>query len=64
VSPAQTPRHAEWPNGPLVVFAGLLAGLLFAFLASTALDIWGGRVVEQWQIQRSLRLPLLSSVRL
>jgi uncharacterized protein involved in exopolysaccharide biosynthesis len=64
VSPAQTPRRASTPNVPLLMFAGMLAALIFSILACTAVDVWRGRVVEAWQIHRSLRMPVLSSVRL
>jgi hypothetical protein len=64
VSPAQTPRKPLWPNVPLLIVCGMLAGLLFAVLACTALDLARGRVVEAWQIHRALRIPVLSSVRL
>jgi uncharacterized protein involved in exopolysaccharide biosynthesis len=64
VAPPQTPRSPETPNVPLLLLAGMLAALLFAILACTAVDVWRGRVVEAWQIHRSLRMPVLSSVRL
>ena len=64
VSPAQTPRKPLWPNVPLLIIVGMLSGLLFAVLACTALDLYRGRIVEAWQIHRSMRVPVLSSVRL
>ena len=64
VSPAQTPRNPIAPNVPLIVMAGLLAGLVFAFLTSTLLDLRRGRVVEGWQIEKRLKIPLLAQVKL
>ncbi len=64
VAPPQTPRRPVSPNVPLLIVLGMLAGLLFAVLACTAVDVWRGHVVEAWQIHRSIKLPVLSSVRL
>jgi len=64
VAPPQTPRRPVSPNVPLLIVLGMLAGLLFAVLACTAVDVWRGQVVEAWQIHRTLKLPVLSSVRL
>ncbi len=64
VSPAQTPRNPISPNVPLIVIAGILAGLLFAFLTSTLLDLRKGKVVEAWQVEKRLGIPLLASVKL
>lgn len=64
VAPPQTPRRPVSPNVPLLIFCGMLAGLLVAMLACTAIDVWRGRMVEAWQIHRTLRMPVLSSVRL
>ena len=60
----QTPRAPVSPNVPLLIFCGMLAALLIAVLACTAVDVWRGRVVEAWQIHRTLRMPVLASVRL
>jgi uncharacterized protein involved in exopolysaccharide biosynthesis len=64
VSPPQTPKSASSPGLPLLVLVGLLGGLLFAFLSCTALDVWRGKICEAWQIHRTLKVPVLSSVRL
>ncbi|MBS1152672.1 MAG: chain length determinant family protein [Myxococcaceae bacterium] len=64
VSPAQTPRNPISPNVPLIVIAGVLAGLLFSFLTSTLLDLRKGKVIEAWQVEKKLGLPLLAQVKL
>jgi uncharacterized protein involved in exopolysaccharide biosynthesis len=64
VNPAQTPRKAISPNVPLILLAGLLGGILFAFLACASLDLWRRTLCEPWQIERQLKLSVLSSVRL
>ncbi len=64
VSPAQTPRHPISPNVALIILAGLLGGLFFAFFTGTLFDLWKGRLVEPWQVERQLKVPLLAQVKL
>jgi uncharacterized protein involved in exopolysaccharide biosynthesis len=64
VNPAQTPRKATSPNVALILLAGLLGGIIFSFLACASLDLWRRTLCEPWQIERQLKLPVLSSVRL
>ncbi len=64
VSPAQTPRNPISPNVPLILIAGMLASILFAFLTSTLLDLRKGKVIEAWQVEKRLNIPLLASVKL
>lgn len=64
VSPAQTPRNPIAPNVALIVFAGMLAGFFFAFLASTLLDLRKGKIVEPWQVESRLQLPVLAQLKL
>jgi uncharacterized protein involved in exopolysaccharide biosynthesis len=63
VSPAQTPRNPVSPNVLLIMIAGLLGALFFAFFTGTALDLWRGKVVEAWQVETQLKLPLLAQVK-
>jgi uncharacterized protein involved in exopolysaccharide biosynthesis len=64
VSPAQTPRNPISPNVMLIVLGGILAGFFFSFFASTALDLWRGKVVESWQVERRIKVPVLAQVKL
>jgi uncharacterized protein involved in exopolysaccharide biosynthesis len=64
VNPAQTPRKPISPNVPFILLAGLLGGILFAFIACAGLDLWRRTLCEPWQIERQLKLPVLSTVRL
>jgi hypothetical protein len=40
------------------------AGLLFSIFFAIAADIRGGKIVEVWQIEKMLKMPLLGEVRL
>ncbi len=63
VGPAQTPRNPIAPNVPVIVLAGLVASIFFAFFSCTALDLWRRRVEESWQIER-LKIPVLAHISL
>ena len=41
-----------------------LAGFFFSFFTSTVLDLGRGRVVESWQIEKRLKVPVLAQVKL
>lgn len=57
--PPQRPTEPVSPNPKKIFGAGLLASLLLAIAAAAAPDLLSGRVVERWQIERLLRVPLL-----
>ncbi len=60
------PRIPKKPVGPLPVLAipaGILGGLLFSLFAAAALDVRSGRIIERWQIERTLRLPVVGEMR-
>ncbi len=63
VNPAQLPKKPVKPNLPLVVTGGLFAALLLALFAGAGTDLWRGRLVERWQIERNLELPVLAEVK-
>ncbi len=61
--PPEFPTEPVSPN-PLKIFgAGVLAALLLAFGAAVAPDLWAGRIVQRWQLERALDLPILGEVR-
>ncbi len=64
VSPAQTPRNPISPNVPMIVMAGLLMAIVFCFLTTSLLDLRKGKVIEGWQVEKRLRLPVLAQVKL
>ncbi len=60
--PPEVPRQPVSPK-PLKVFGlGLLASLLLGLMTAAAPDILKGRVVERWQVERSLDLPVLGEL--
>ncbi len=61
--PAMVPKDAIGMSSRTVVIGSLIAGILLAVFAAVALDLAGGRVLESWQIERTLRLPVLGEAR-
>ena len=55
-------KSAKKPNVPLVVGVGLLLALLLAFAVPMGADLATGRVMEAWQAERRLKLPVLGEV--
>ncbi|MBS2031474.1 MAG: hypothetical protein JST54_26470 [Deltaproteobacteria bacterium] len=63
IRPAQVPKKPQKPNAGSVLFAGALAALALAQLAALLADLRGGRIVQRWQVERLLELPVLGEVR-
>lgn len=63
ITPARVPRKAVKPNVPVYVVGGLLVAAMAAIFAAIMLDFGGGRVLEPWQVDRQLGLPVLAEVR-
>jgi uncharacterized protein involved in exopolysaccharide biosynthesis len=64
VSPASEPGRPTFPNKRAVVLAGFVIAMLFALFVAIAADVLSHRILEPWQVQRQLGLPLLGKVRL
>jgi hypothetical protein len=62
ISPPQRPKGPIKPYGLIILVAGLLGGVVMAFFATTVADLRGGRVLERWQIERSLGLTILARI--
>jgi uncharacterized protein involved in exopolysaccharide biosynthesis len=62
ITPAQEPRDPAFPNTRLFILAGLLAAVMLALSASVASDLMSNRILEAWQVQRQLGLPILGTV--
>ncbi len=63
IRPAQVSKKPVSPN-PFKVFGlGGIASLVFAFLVSAAVDWRSGRLLERWQIERGLGVPIIADLR-
>jgi len=60
ITPPLMPKKPLKPNPILVLAAGLLGGLAFAVFAAVAVDLRSGKVLERWQIERVLGVPVLA----
>ncbi len=63
VRPASVPRRAVKPNVPLLIAASFVFAALLALSAGAAVDLWRRRLIEPWQVRRSLGLPVLAEVK-
>ncbi len=63
VWPPQVPVDPVSPNPVKIFGAGILAAFMLAFGAAAAPDLRAGRIVERWQVERTLDLPILGEVR-
>lgn len=59
ISPPKLPRGPYKNYALRRMLAGLLGGVALAFFASVGADLRGRRILERWQIERSLGLPVL-----
>jgi len=58
--PAELPRNPSSPSALKYFVAGLLGSLLLALLVVSGLELRRGRIVQRWQIQKQLGLPILA----
>lgn len=63
VSPALTPRKPISPNVMMILLGGVMGAIACAFLASTLLDLKGGRLIEPWQVEAQLGVPVLAELK-
>ena len=63
ITPVQRPRGHIKPKPAMVLAASLIAGLVLAVLSTTLVDLRSRKLLENWQIERQLKLPLLAEVR-
>ncbi len=62
IRPAELPKKVAKPKIPVVVAAGLFAGLLIGALMAALVDLRSRRLVERWQVERTLGLPVLGEM--
>lgn len=63
VTPPQIPRAPAKPYLLLFVGGGIAGGIALALFLSAAADLRSGRIVERWQVEKELDLPLLGEAR-
>lgn len=62
LSPAEFPRKPMKPNALIIALGGILAGLVLGVFAALARDVLSGRVLESWQVERGLGVPVLAEL--
>ncbi len=56
--PAQFPRWPVAPNVSLILAAGAVFSLLLAVAAALGLDLFRGQILEAWQVERQVGVPV------
>jgi len=62
-NPAQVPKEPITPKASSLFGGGALGALVRAFFAAIAARVWGGRIVEAWQVERFLKVQVLAEVK-
>jgi polysaccharide biosynthesis transport protein len=58
IRPPQVPRQPASPNVPAIIAAGVLASIMLGIAAAVAVDIARGRILEPWQVERLVGIPV------
>jgi uncharacterized protein involved in exopolysaccharide biosynthesis len=62
IRPAQRPKKADKPNVPIILALGGFAAAALSVLAAVLADVRTGRILESWQVQRLLGIPVIAEV--
>jgi hypothetical protein len=62
IDPAQVPKKALKPNPVVLILGGVMGGLMLALFCAIAADLRGRRLLERWQVERTLGLPVLGEL--
>lgn len=60
--PPQVPTDPVSPSAKKILGAGLLASLMLGLGLAAAPDVLRGRVIQRWQVERLLELPVLGEI--
>jgi uncharacterized protein involved in exopolysaccharide biosynthesis len=63
VTPPELPERTAKPTTALLLLAALAGGGLFAVFAAVATDLRSGLVLERWQLERTLGVPVVAELR-
>jgi hypothetical protein len=63
VRPASVPKKPTSPNAPVLMVVVVVLALMSGLFAGSIRDLTRGRFVEPWQVERTLKLRVLSEVR-
>jgi hypothetical protein len=62
LTPAELPNKTKKPVTQLLAVGAVLGGGVLAFLLAALADVWGGVVMEPWQVRRRLKLEVLGEI--
>ncbi|MFP2904694.1 PCP family exopolysaccharide biosynthesis protein EpsV [Pyxidicoccus sp. 3LFB2] len=62
LAPPTFPEKPSKPKVQLIVAAGVIGGIGLGIFAAVALDIIRRRILEKWQVERLLKLPVLAQL--
>ena len=63
IKPARIPKEPKKPTVLLLLVGGAILAVLATLFTVVMLDFGGGRVLESWQVDRQLGLPVLADVK-
>ncbi|MCE9668355.1 chain-length determining protein [Myxococcus stipitatus] len=62
LAPPTFPEKPSKPKVQLILAAGVVGGVAMGIFAAVALDIIRRRILEKWQVERILKLPVLAEL--
>lgn len=62
LAPPTFPEKPSKPKVQLILAAGVMGGIAMGVFAAVALDIIRRRILEKWQVERILKLPVLAEL--
>jgi uncharacterized protein involved in exopolysaccharide biosynthesis len=62
VRPPQLPKRALKPKVPVVLGGAVLGATVLALIAAVLADLRSGRILETWQVERTLGLEVLGQL--
>lgn len=63
ITPAAIPDTPTSPKIPKLIIGGLIVALVIAVFTAIMLDLSGGKVLEPWQVEIMLGVPVMAEVR-